>query len=348
MSTIHERVTVWTAVCLVCGLAACAPIATTPSEGIDCLEAEQVENRSEEALDGHEQGTRLQGTRLQGNTHQGRTGQGSANQGNVNQGNVNQGATNRGGAHQGSQPTPLDPTQRAALLQALDGVHLRPAGSDDAEILLHDGVLLDADGVEVSGPVQALTADASTLFLGITPVRSGPDDTRYDVRHAGASVCVEGELGRFVPGTWDATGRHIAGPDAVTFACDSGVIAKCVVWGYAPWSVGEELHQTCTRLARADYCGNGESWTRENTLINLYDTLNIQIPEPAPELSFEAAWGPGGARCVSRPRYILTTADGSELLPSCWNALPPCDAKTWQATGASIANDSAHAPVACD
>jgi hypothetical protein len=107
---------------------------------------------------------------------------------------------------------------------------------------------------------------------------------------------------------WDAaTGDRIDDPDAVTFACRDAVLAKCVEWGYRPWaSVGgaslADTHQTCTRLARADYCGDGNAHTFNGTPIDVYDNHSPAIETPMtlaqPNWSLEAEWGPDGAVCV--------------------------------------------------
>ncbi len=72
-------------------------------------------------------------------------------------------------------------------------------------------------------------------------------------------------------GSWDETGAHI-GDRNITVACTSGVLAKCVRWGYKPWKTFQgvylrDYHQACTRMARADYCGNGNSHTQDGTVI---------------------------------------------------------------------------------
>ncbi|MDJ0591568.1 MAG: ADYC domain-containing protein [Pleurocapsa sp. MO_226.B13] len=110
-------------------------------------------------------------------------------------------------------------------------------------------------------------------------------------------------------GEWDETGAHIDN-DRVTVACTSSVLAKCVRWGYKPWQTVQgvslrDYHQTCTRMARADYCGNGISHTKDGTAIDLYDRLGIQQPEPQEdrEMLFEAAWGVDGAVLLARTRY---------------------------------------------
>jgi hypothetical protein len=112
-----------------------------------------------------------------------------------------------------------------------------------------------------------------------------------------------------VSGVWDASGAHQESPGKLTFACENGAIAKCITWGYKPWArrYGKplgDLHQACTRMARADYCGNGQSHTHPNTFIGIYDWLGIvKRGEWAQEkASFEAAWAPDGAACLARTR----------------------------------------------
>lgn len=90
--------------------------------------------------------------------------------------------------------------------------------------------------------------------------------------------------------------------------CTSGAQGKCVRFGYKPWAKGphgEDLlpyWQACARMVRADYCGDGTPHTKDGTLINLYDKVGIQEPDPSAETQFEAAWSPEGAVCVRRVR----------------------------------------------
>jgi len=67
--------------------------------------------------------------------------------------------------------------------------------------------------------------------------------------------------------------------------------------GYKPWKVvnGQSLwayHQACTRMMRADYCGDGRPHTREGTPIYIDDRL-IHNPQekdqepPDPRMTFE-------------------------------------------------------------
>src|SRR5262249_37188157 len=96
----------------------------------------------------------------------------------------------------------------------------------------------------------------------------------------GSGSAAAGHSGRG-PGGLRGGGDFIDDPDAVTFACEGYAIYKCISVGYAPWVTfdGHQLadyHQACTRMIRADYCGDGRSWTKDGVWINLYDELSIQ------------------------------------------------------------------------
>jgi hypothetical protein len=174
----------------------------------------------------------------------------------------------------------------------------------------------------------------TTVEYQITGVQS-EDAMKYDPTHTGATYLYT--LTQYVDstGSWqlacptDADGRNAAIPLAAmwdehgarvesttlfTFACTAGVIAKCYRWGYRPWVTGygdlTTTHWVCTRLARADYCGNGKSHTREGTLINLWDNLPpagpIQTQGQTPVgMLFEAGWNTSGAVCLSHARWLL-------------------------------------------
>lgn len=95
-------------------------------------------------------------------------------------------------------------------------------------------------------------------------------------------------------------GAHFDEPTRFTFACGGGAIVKCINLGYRPWVThnGESLapyHQACTRLLRADYCGDGSTYTQNGNRVNLYDLLGVQ--QDTEHWIFEAAWDENGARC---------------------------------------------------
>ena len=135
--------------------------------------------------------------------------------------------------------------------------------------------------------------------------------------------------------TWDEHGDRIESSSLFTFGCTTGVIAKCYRWGYRPWVTGygdlTTMHWTCTRLARADYCGNGVPHTRNNTMINVWDRLPAPGPIqrhggllglPPPGMLFEASWNTEGAVCLSHSRWMLDDGPGiAELCPD--RLVPP-------------------------
>jgi hypothetical protein len=112
--------------------------------------------------------------------------------------------------------------------------------------------------------------------------------------------------------TWNTHGDRVESSALFTFGCTTGVIAKCYRWGYRPWVTGYgdlvAMHWACTRLARADYCGDGVSHTQDGTWINVWD--NVPPPGPIQEhgatmigMHFEAGWNTEGAVCLSRTRW---------------------------------------------
>jgi hypothetical protein len=139
-------------------------------------------------------------------------------------------------------------------------------------------------------------------------------------------------------GRWDyrqgvaGGGSHIDDPGAFTFSCDDRALAKCVELGYKPWQAAmscpggkkceritlADLHQSCTRMLRADYCGDGTSYTVDGTALNAYDAFGIRTDGAS--WAIEAEWGPAGALCVSRERIA------SAPTPPCAAALdtPDC------------------------
>jgi hypothetical protein len=154
-----------------------------------------------------------------------------------------------------------------------------------------------------------------------------PDDNTW------RAACPADEDGRRVAipiaAIWDERGNRIESSTMFTFGCTTGVIAKCYRWGYRPWVTGRgdlvAMHQTCTRAARADYCGIGVSHTREGTRINLWDRLSPPIQRhgllPPPLFTFEAGWNAGGAVCMSLGRWLLD--DGLAIANLCPDRLVP-------------------------
>jgi hypothetical protein len=111
-------------------------------------------------------------------------------------------------------------------------------------------------------------------------------------------------------GYFDEALHYVADSERFSFSCVSGVEAKCLRWGYLPWrkapNTGVSLapyYETCIRLARADYLGNGQPSTRNGTSIDIYDHVGVQQRTPGlDDLKFEAGWNLGGAVCVHHTR----------------------------------------------
>ncbi len=103
------------------------------------------------------------------------------------------------------------------------------------------------------------------------------------------------------------------------------MLAHCVVAGYKPWRHAESClgddcerislqdhHQACTRMLRADYCGDGTANTEDEVEISAFDALGIRMDSET--WTPEAEWTPEGANCVNTPRHANTS-------PACVPAL---------------------------
>jgi len=179
----------------------------------------------------------------------------------------------------------------------------------------------------VGATVVQQEADGTLFPSTITNVQSDPQDSSGEIllytitAYNSATgkvenICAPDPWGQSwatpVSGTWDSTGAHISSTAQFMFGCTSGVVAKCVRWGYKPWKTinGSSLagyHQACTRMARGDYCGDGVSHTQDGTLVDMYDLLGIQLKSPPELLSpliFDGAWTPQGAYCVTKDRWL--------------------------------------------
>lgn len=219
----------------------------------------------------------------------------------------------------------------STVLASVELGSARMGGAVLKDMRIQDGRLV-APPKEAEGLVGALLKGADSdgqpvevALCGAEPDANDPGQVWYrieiwDAESASwknpciATARVSGPRALVVQGLWDASGARHTVPGKFTFACENGAIAKCITWGYKPWATKdgrslEDLHQACTRMARADYCGNGRSHTYEDSLIDMYDGLGIvaRMTESTAGLrveqfSFEAAWTPEGASCISRTR----------------------------------------------
>lgn len=185
----------------------------------------------------------------------------------------------------------------------------------------------DASGKDFVGATFSglLTGgDALPLRIdGVTVDRSNPISRQIDLYTVSyladgtwRPLCGADAQGKPVPaiplaGRWSYAsgvaggGAHIDDPHAFTFACAGFAIAKCVEMGYLPWvTLGKvsvaPYHQACTRAIRADYCGDGTSWTVDGTMIDVYDGYGFRTASPG--WPFEAEWNANGAVCAAKER----------------------------------------------
>ena len=104
-----------------------------------------------------------------------------------------------------------------------------------------------------------------------------------------------------------------AEPGEFEIFCTGGARAKCVRFGYQPWTTGPGgqsmlgAYNICVRMVRADYGGEGEGTTRNGMSIDFYDTFGIQKPDNDEEHVFEAGWDEDGAVCVHHVRVKENT-----------------------------------------
>jgi hypothetical protein len=145
-------------------------------------------------------------------------------------------------------------------------------------------------------------------------------------------------------------GRFVAAEaGAFEVVCTSGAQGKCVRFGYHPWRTAadgramRDYYNACVRLLRADYCGDGQAWTREGVQVDIWDDLGIQKADSRddPVYSFEAGWSPEGAVCVARTR-VAENVTLDHLKRHCPRlaALPACDEGAARAAGALLFNRS--------
>lgn len=126
-----------------------------------------------------------------------------------------------------------------------------------------------------------------------------------------------------IPGGFSIDGGYYTTGSRVTFACRTGVIAKCDAWGYgasaaAPTATvsAADMLQACSRMARADYCATGGPNTLDGTPIHIDDAFHPTSVVKG--YAFEAAW-PGVAS--SSPR-LETRSPVVCLSKLRWSTLP--------------------------
>jgi hypothetical protein len=136
-----------------------------------------------------------------------------------------------------------------------------------------------------------------------------------------------------VNGYWDDTGAHVIDGKSFSFACTKRDVAACLDAGYVDDprdSISYALFGACLRMLRADYCGNGTSYTKDGTFVTIYDNKKIAANAQLEPLVFEAAWSAKGAYCMARPRW-------PDKNPTCPTPIPACPPEMNRDTARGIA-----------
>ncbi|MBK8257100.1 MAG: hypothetical protein IPK82_31070 [Polyangiaceae bacterium] len=105
------------------------------------------------------------------------------------------------------------------------------------------------------------------------------------------------------------------GTNCFTLSCSTGVLGKCIHWGYLPWETEHKTpgktmvdlsnyYQACIHAARAHYTsGEGLPHTCHSTVIDMFDFVGIQKREVGEYPYIESGWTNTGVLCLSHPRY---------------------------------------------
>lgn len=124
-------------------------------------------------------------------------------------------------------------------------------------------------------------------------------------------------------------GLVIEEPDVVSMACRGSALAKMALLGYRP-SDGQssvDERQATLRMIRADYCGDGTSYTDAGVPMDWTDALgNVEYDSSTMSDQLEAHWTAEGASCVGKPRLpsaIHNYQPGQPVPLPC--APPQCD-----------------------
>jgi hypothetical protein len=239
---------------------------------------------------------------------------------------------------------------------------------------LIDGESIVLRGPDLIGSELTLVGEGQSFTLRFDDIFKDPSDPEGDVyfhrisvhdpiSDTWSSLChdVDGQPTEAIAiaNTWDLeTGARIDDPAAVTLACRGAALAKCVEWGYRPWASATRCkgakcevvsladhHQACTRMARADYCGDGTPHTFDATPVDVYDRLSAPIQDEATakliHWDIEAEWGPDGALCLGDAlRLHMYDELGVD------HEVPPCLAKLAKIGGCGNFNKKRDALIA--
>lgn len=191
--------------------------------------------------------------------------------------------------------------------------------------VVNDAALHSGSHVGIDPWFNGVIVSNGTSDLQLTIVSGNATEAHYQLtRRSTGSAFDTVVCGEAIPlaGVFQADGLHVPMTGRITWSCVDGVVAKCTRWGYPAGSAPGlrwNAHQACTRMARADYCANGNSHTRNETSILIADSVPgvndlpvdgifasiVDWPPDPNKYYFEAAWWPGAhaAGCLSKVRW---------------------------------------------
>ena len=197
--------------------------------------------------------------------------------------------------------------------------------------------------------IDSVTLDLSSRFKDIWLYQMS---YKEDSANSWSSMCLDyankpAPLFPISGSYWDEkTGKRVDDPNAFMLACYEGAVAKCAVAGYRPWASGsvctgsgrsrrctdvslKDYHQACTRMLRADYCGDGTPHTVNGTLLDIFDYLNPPVQLQEEKWQMEARWNASGALCLSQRRHPEIPFPGclrqtDKTKPATYVQLPKC------------------------
>jgi hypothetical protein len=247
-------------------------------------------------------------------------------------------------------PAKLPPFGAVTRTIARNSASVEAADTAEAAALSADGAALSVDAAAAAVPsaVNVFRFGSDVYWYTFTWKRTG----RWFIRSRWVPLCDNVDrdgyynLAIAAPGTWGDCPAGTSGPqcggrlsgDGFVLSCrDKGAIAKCIDrMGYKPWRTANacDRHGTCkdvslapylescVRMVRADYCGDGVAHTQDNTEIDVYDGVGLQSRDPNVSWWTEAMWAPAGAACMTGYRIVdpvTGTPYGDSILGSCYH-----------------------------
>jgi hypothetical protein len=170
----------------------------------------------------------------------------------------------------------------------------------------------------------------SVRIASVEPLAPGSDVMLYGLELYDGGwkpLCEGGTKAILLGDIWDpVTGERVseASDGTLTFACRGAALAKCVEYGYRPWATAggvslREHHQACTRMVRADYCGDGLPHTVNGTSIHVLDNVGVQNLDPNVNFVVEAEWDADGATCLNAANTRHADQVIGCVIPACTN-----------------------------